>query len=375
MLVSIIIVNYRVKYFLEQTIRSAIEALGGIGDSGEIIVIDNNSGDGSIDFVKSRYGNCVTFIENKENVGFARANNQGIFRAKGEFTLILNPDTIIGSKTLKESIEWMRSHADCGGIGVRMLDGNGTFLPESKRSFTTPWVSFCKIFGLSALFPSSPLFAKYHLRYLPENEPHCVEILAGAYMLIRTDVLKSVGGFDEDFFMYGEDIDLSYRIVEAGYKNYYLPIPIIHYKGESTKKDSMRYVKVFYEAMLIFFKKHYPNYSRFFAFFIHFAIYARAAAAMLKRMFTAPFKPKNASKASDGRHWKILSDSPKQVARIIGCDCTSSDCLPTDIVIDDSCYSYQRIIECIDHMGNGKLRFHIYSAINDIIISPKMTLQ
>lgn len=375
MLVSIIIVNYRVKYFLEQTICSAQEALGAIDNDGEIIVIDNDSGDDSIDFVKSRFDHNVTFIENHENVGFARANNQGIFQAKGEFTLILNPDTIIGRDTLKKSIEWMHTHSDCGGIGVRMLDGNGVFLPESKRAFTTPWVSFCKIFGLSALFPRSPLFAKYHLRYLSEDEPHCIDILAGAYMLIRTDLLQRIGGFDEDFFMYGEDIDLSYRIVKAGYKNYYLPIPIIHYKGESTKKDSMRYVKVFYEAMLIFFRKHYPSYSRFFAFFIKSAIYMRAAAAMLKRILAAPFKGINSNRRSDNRLWKILSDTPENAAHLLnGCTMAGDNVMPTDIVIDDSCYSYQQIINCISQMGNGTLRFHVYSAKNDIIISPKMAL-
>ena len=199
--VSIVIVNYRVKFFLEQTIRSAQEALRHL--DGEIIVIDNNSGDDSIPFLKQRFPDVI-YIENTENVGFARANNQGFEIAKGKYTLILNPDTIIGERTILDCINWYESHPDCGGIGVMMSDGNGVFLPESKRSFPTPWVSFCKIFGLSALFPYSPYFAKYHLRYLSKEQPHKVDILAGAYIFVRTDILQKCQGFDNDFFMYGE---------------------------------------------------------------------------------------------------------------------------------------------------------------------------
>ena len=369
MLVTIVIVNYRVKYFLEQTLQSAMEAIDGIDGDGEIIVVDNNSGDGSMEFVKSRFGSAVTYIENTVNTGFARANNQGIALAKGEYTLMLNPDTIIGRGTIKACVEWMRSHGDCGGVGVRMLDGNGVFLPESKRAFTTPWVSFCKIFGLSRLFPRSPLFARYHLRYLTEREPHQVDILAGAFMMARTSILRSIGGFDEDFFMYGEDIDLSYRIVKAGYHNYFLPTPIIHYKGESTKKDSMRYVRVFYEAMLIFYRKHYPGYSHFFSFLIHAAVYIRAAAAMLKRAIMAPFPKK---KSGAGRLWQVISNDPGPIYSALGADARLCALKPTDIVIDDRRHSYQQIIGIIDEKSDGRLRFHIYSGRDGIIISPKM---
>ncbi|MBQ4367509.1 MAG: glycosyltransferase family 2 protein, partial [Muribaculaceae bacterium] len=256
--VTVVIVNYRVKFFLEQTLRSVMEALEGL--QSEVIVVDNHSGDDSIAFQRQRFPG-VTFIENPENVGFARANNQAIMQAQGKFTLILNPDTIITRDCITQGLAWMRDHERCGAIGVRMVDGNGVFLPESKRSFPTPWVSFCKIFGLSALFPRSRWFAKYHLRYLDDRQPHAIDILAGAYMLCRTALLQQVGGFDEDFFMYGEDIDLSFRLVQAGYENWYLPVEMIHYKGESTKKDSMRYVRVFYEAMLIFYRKHFPRFS------------------------------------------------------------------------------------------------------------------
>lgn len=248
--ISVVIVNYRVKYFLEQTVRSAKEALEGF--RGEIIVIDNNSGDDSIAHLQECFPDVIV-IQNHDNPGFGRANNQGFDIARGRFTLILNPDTIIGSHTLCDCMDFYEAHKDnCGGIGVQMHDGNGRFLPESKRSFPTPWVSFCKIFGLSSLFPRSPLFAKYHLRYLSADEPHCIDILSGAFIFVPTDLLRKIGGFDEDFFMYGEDIDLSYRIVKEGKRNYYIPSPMIHYKGESTQKDSYRYVRVFYEAMQIF---------------------------------------------------------------------------------------------------------------------------
>lgn len=371
MLVSIIIVNYRVKFFLEQTIASSLEAIEGI--KGEIIVIDNNSGDDSMEFIRHRFRDSITIIENKENVGFARANNQGIKIAQGEFILILNPDTIICRKNITDCLEWMRSHADCGGIGVRMIDGNGKFLPESKRSFTTPWVSFCKIFGLSSLFPMSPRFARYHLRYLPEKEAHEIEILAGAFMFIRGNLLKKVGGFDETFFMYGEDIDLSYRLTLEGYKNYYLPTTIIHYKGESTKKDSIRYVKVFYEAMLIFFKKHFPNYSIPFAILIRMAIYARASAAVIRRIATRPFSKKK----NDNRSciWKIISSHPEDIRPLLSSTASiTNDVKATDIVIDNRDHDYASIIAIIDKEADERLRFHIYSNENNMIISPKMAL-
>ena len=276
--VTIIIVNYRVKYFLEQTLRSVQEAIDGL--QAEVYVIDNNSGDDSIEHSRQLFP-WVKFVENKKNVGFARANNQGIVAAQGEFTLILNPDTVVTRDSVHESIAWMRSHADCGAVGVRMVDGNGVFLPESKRAFPTPWVSFCKIFGLSRLFPNSPMFAKYHLRYLSDREPHQVDILSGAFMLCRTQLLQQVGGFDEDFFMYGEDIDLSYRLLKGGWQNWYLPLPITHYKGKSTNKSEYRYVHVFYQAMLIFFRKHYSHLSFIYTLPVKAAIYFRAFIALI----------------------------------------------------------------------------------------------
>lgn len=286
MKLSVVIVNYNVKYYLEQCLRSVIKASENIDT--EIFVVDNNSSDNSISYLKPLFPS-VSFISNKDNPGFSKANNQAIKIATGEYILLLNPDTIVGEHTFSNVCDFMDAHTNAGALGVKMTDGYGRFLPESKRGFPSPWNSFCKIFGLSKLFPYSPVFAKYHLRYLNKNEIHEVDVLAGAFMLLRKTVLDKVGVLDEDFFMYGEDIDLSYRVTLGGYKNYYFPEPIIHYKGESTKKD-FKYVKIFYQAMIIFFKKHYPNYSRIYGLFVQSGIYFRAGIGMAGKLL--PFKKK-----------------------------------------------------------------------------------
>ena len=370
--VTIVIVNYRVKYFLEQTLRSVKEAISGL--QAEVYVIDNNSGDDSIEHSRALFP-WVKFIENKKNVGFARANNQGIVAAQGEFTLILNPDTIISTESLCRPIAWMREHSDCGAVGVRMVDGNGTFLPESKRAFTTPWVSFCKIFGLSKLFPNSPTFAKYHLRYLNDREAHKVDILSGAFMLCRTQLLQQVGGFDEDFFMYGEDIDLCYRMYKTGMNNWYLPVEIIHYKGESTKKDSMRYVRVFYEAMLIFYRKHYPRYSWIGYPIVQLGVAVRASMAMLKRAFKR-ILPTKSPHPTNNAPWVILSDNHARVTMATGLNHFKMAIPaegPAQVLIDDATYSYSEIIHIISSNSRKGVEFHIYSAANELIISPKMS--
>lgn len=369
--ITIVIVNYRVKYFLEQTLRSVGEALQGL--RGEVYVIDNNSGDDSIEHSRQLFP-WVKFVENKKNVGFSRANNQGIVAAQGEFTLILNPDTIITAESLKQPIAWMRDHPDCGAVGVRMLDGNGVFLPESKRAFPTPWVSFCKIFGLSKLFPNSPWFAKYHLRYLSDNEPHQIDILSGAFMMCRTPLLQEVGGFDEDFFMYGEDIDLSYRLHLAGKNNWYLPVQIIHYKGESTKKDSMRYVRVFYEAMLIFYRKHYPRYSWIGYPLVQLGVAVRASMALVKRG-AKRILPTKSPHPTNNAPWVILSDNRPQVTMATGLNHFKNgipDSGPAQVLIDDATYSYSEIVSLISQHSRQGVEFHIFSSHNKLIISPKM---
>ncbi len=280
--ISVVIVNYNVAYFLEQCLNSVFKALTKC--SGEVFVVDNDSIDASIEMIKDKFPQ-VTLIENKENVGFSKANNQAIASSKGEFILLLNPDTVVEEDTFLKVIMFMKAHPEAGGLGVRMLDGKGKFLPESKRGLPTPLVALTKIIGLSSLFPKSKYFGKYHLGYLDEHKTNEVDILSGAFMLMRKKTLEKVGLLDEAFFMYGEDVDLSYRIQLGGYKNYYFPeTRIIHYKGESTKKSSVNYVFVFYNAMIIFAQKHFSNKNAaVFSFLINMAIYLRAGIAILSR--------------------------------------------------------------------------------------------
>ena len=279
---TVIIVNYNVQHFLEQCLHSVRKAAKNV--STEIFVVDNNSVDGSVNMVKEKFPEAQ-IIENKKNTGFSFANNQAMKISKGEYILLLNPDTVVEEDTFEKVITFMDVHPDAGGLGVKMLDGKGSFLPESKRGLPTPAVAFYKIFGFSRLFPRSKTFGRYHLGFLDKDKTHEVDILSGAFMLMRKSVLDKVGLLDETFFMYGEDIDLSYRIILGGYKNYYFPeTRIIHYKGESTKKSSINYVFVFYKAMVIFANKHFSqNNAKLFSFLINIAIYLRAGAAIFIR--------------------------------------------------------------------------------------------
>ena len=285
MKLSIVIVNYNVKHFLNQCLQSVKKAIQNI--EAEIFVVDNASSDNSVEMLKKKFP-WVNIIANTENKGFSCANNQALKIAKGEFVLLLNPDTLVEEDTFEKCIAFMNQTPDAGAIGVKMINGNGEFLPESKRALPIPSVAFYKIFGLSKLFPRSKKFGSYHLTYLDNNETQSVEVLSGAFMFIRKKVLDEIGLLDETFFMYGEDIDLSYRIIKAGYKNYYLPeTRIIHYKGESTKKSTVNYVVVFYKAMQIFAKKHFTNKKSFLLTWIfNLAIWLRASLSIGKRVLS-----------------------------------------------------------------------------------------
>ncbi len=287
---SVIIVNYNVEHFLDQCLHSVTRAISNC--SAEVIIVDNASVDGSIEMLKAKYSN-FQLIANKENTGFSKANNQAIRIAKGEYVLLLNPDTVVAENTFSKVIEFMDEHPKAGGLGIHSIDGKGKFLPESKRGLPTPSVAFYKIFGLSKLFPKSKRFGQYHLGHLPEDQTNEIDILSGAFMLMRKKTLDEVGILDEDYFMYGEDIDLSYRIQKSGYKNYYFAdSTIIHYKGESTKKSSVNYVLIFYKAMVIFAKKHFGGKNAFlFSTLINFAIYLRAFFALISRVISRSFMP------------------------------------------------------------------------------------
>lgn len=287
---SVIIVNYNVKYFLEQCLYSVFKALKHIPS--EVFVVDNNSVDGSLALIREKFPQ-VKLIANTQNTGFAVANNQALRQAAGQYVLLLNPDTVVQEDTFEKTLAFMNSHPNAGALGIKMLDGKGNFLPESKRGLPTPAVAFYKIFGLAKLFPRSKKFGQYHLSYLDKNQNHPVDVLCGAFMLLRREALDKTGLLDETFFMYGEDIDLSYRVTKAGYKNYYFAeSSIIHYKGESTKKSSVNYVIVFYKAMAIFARKHFSQgRARLFTFLIYFAIYVRAAGAIAARFIRQLFFP------------------------------------------------------------------------------------
>jgi len=290
MKLSIIIVNYNVAYFLEQCLQSVYAALKNI--DAEVFVVDNNSVDNSVEMVLNKFPQ-IKLIQNKQNLGFSKANNQAIRATKGEYILLLNPDTVVESDTFEKTVSFMDETPDAGGLGVKMIDGRGEFLPESKRSLPVPAVAFYKIFGLAKLFKKSKKFGKYHLSYLNPDEINAVEVLCGAFMLLRKSVLDKVGLLDEDYFMYGEDVDLSYRIIKGGFKNYYFPkTRIIHYKGESTKKSSVNYVLVFYRAMQIFAKKHFSQKNaKVFNAMINFAIWTRASLSIIKRLFLKTIVP------------------------------------------------------------------------------------
>jgi GT2 family glycosyltransferase len=272
--ISIVIVNYRVKEYIANLLNSLTRSSKNL--SVEIFVVDNASGDDSIAYLEQRFPD-VHYIQNDENVGFGKANNQAIEKAKGKYTLIINPDTLVSEDTLLTLVSHMEAHEKCGACGCKILNPDGTFAPESRRSVPTIWSAACKVFGLNSLFPNSKLFGKYYLSWLGENEPSQVPVLSGSFMFWRSDVLKQLGGFDERFFMYGEDIDLCYRIEDTGYHIDYVPdTSIIHYKGESTKKGDLKYIRLFNKALYQFFDKQYSSrYSLLFKILIYIAIRLR----------------------------------------------------------------------------------------------------
>ncbi|TSA42568.1 MAG: glycosyltransferase family 2 protein [Chitinophagaceae bacterium] len=280
MRLSVIIVNYNVKYFLEQCLCSVQKACTGI--NAEVWVVDNASADGSEAYFKDRFP-AVQFIWNKENQGFAKANNLALAKATGDFILFLNPDTLLPEDCFKKCIGFLDSKNCNGALGIRMVDGAGNFLKESKRGFPTAMTAFYKLSGLASLFPRSTVFAKYYLGNLSEKENHEVDVLAGAFMMVPRKVLEQTGGFDERFFMYGEDVDLSYRIQQAGYKNYYFSeSSILHFKGESSNKHSLKQLIVFYKAMLLFVKKYQRGLGdKLFGLFLQVAIYLRIIVAVI----------------------------------------------------------------------------------------------
>ncbi|MBS1773156.1 MAG: glycosyltransferase [Bacteroidetes bacterium] len=284
MKLSVIIVNYNVKYFLEVCLHSVFRAASGI--AAEVIVVDNDSKDGSIAMIKSKYPQ-VRLIENKENVGFGKANNQGVEIAQGEYILFLNPDTVMPEDFFTKMLGYMDAHPEAGSIGPKLIDGKGQFAPDGKKSFPSLSVAIFKTTGINKIFSKSPYFNKYYAVHIGDNETAAVEVLSGCCMLVRKTVIDKIGGaFDEDYFMYCEDVDLSWRIKQAGYQNVYYPeATLIHYKGESTRKATLSYVRIFNEALVTFVKKHYSkSNARLFILFINVGIVLRAVLSAVKQV-------------------------------------------------------------------------------------------
>lgn len=376
MQLSVIIVHYKVKYFLEQCLHAVEKAVKGI--EAEIWVLDNASQDGCVAYLQTKFPS-VQFIANPVNVGFGKANNQVLTLAKGRFILFLNPDTIIAEDSLQKTINLLEADKKAGACGIQMLDGSGKFLPESKRAFPNLRPALFKLIGLSALFPKSAYFNTYALGDLPASQNHQVAVLAGAYLMVKKEVLEITGAFDEQFFMYGEDIDLSYRIEKAGYKNYYLGETfILHFKGESTLKGSLNYVQLFYNAMIVFVKKHYTSSgSRIFSWLLQAAIVLRGLASVFYRLLLGvlPFdKIKSIARKKNKTTIIVAGEKElEEVTRILTNENSSPKyihLLPTEIeairqyksaeiVFCTGSLSYKKILTTIkENKQNHLFRFH-----------------
>ena len=376
MKISVVIVNYNVKYYVGQCIDSVRRALQGI-DS-EIIVVDNHSRDGSVDYLSKIEG--VRIIESGHNLGFSKANNIAIRQSTAEYVLMLNPDTIVAEDAIRMIIDFADSHPQAGGIGVRMHNDWGTTARESRRGLPSPMTSFYKIIGLSKRLPQHRKYGRYYMGWLPWDSPSRIEVVSGACFLVRRKALDEVGLMDEDYFMYGEDIDLSYRLLKGGWENWFVPADIIHYKGESTQKTSFNYVHVFYNAMLIFMRKHYSHLSWLIIWPLQIAVYFIALLALMGTLFDRMKK----SLGFGGRYkreFPVLylegSDTMKEKCRAIamrkGLSVIDSldDCKQNIVVrvFDPSDMSYADIIKHMSESANNRVRLGLYHNDKDIIIT------
>ncbi len=378
MKLTVVIVNYKVEHFLVQCLHSVSRSMHGI--DGEIIVVDNASGGGSLDYVRRMFPD-VTYIENTENLGFARANNIGIRRGSGQYVMLLNPDTFISEQLIPSCIKLLDSDTTIGATGVRMLNQDGTFALESRRGVPTPFTAFCKMSGLNSLFPYSHKLGRYYMRYLDEHRANPIDVISGACMFIRRSVLDECGLLDEDYFMYGEDIDLSYRMLQTGHQNYYLPTLMLHYKGESSNKNTYHYVYIFYQAMYIFFRKHYSHYNWLLSVPIRMAIYIKGASEYLTRKLWQLFGNKHTMHEYMQQKRYLLRGSNRNIERMatlcdrhhLVYDLFNASCTTADyIIFDTDSFSYQDILSEMEKWGaDGSKRPMIatYSSQMDCIIT------
>ena len=381
MRLTVAIVNYNVKYYLEQCLHSLEKALAGM--EAEVIVVDNHSHDGSVAYLQSRFPS-VRFIPLQHNDGFSRANNRAIRASSGHYVLLLNPDVIVAEDTLREAIRFMDAHDRVGAVGVRMLNPDGTDALESRRGVPTPMTAFWKMSGLCARFPSSRRFARYYMSYLPWDEPAEIEIVSGAFFLVRRKALEEVGLLDTDFFMYGEDIDLSYRLRKAGWQNWYLPLRILHYKGMSTRKSSFRYVHVFYGAMLIFLRKHFSSLSFWLSLPIRVIICLKALAVLLTLAAGAArkslgFPPRRRGVQESAYIFSGGEEARRQFARIMKernlrllsetSIPDSSEPKPLCCVYDTEAYSYAEILAQLSSQHRGTASLGTFNPRTGVVIT------
>jgi GT2 family glycosyltransferase len=371
---SIIIVNYNVKYFLEHCLCSVLKACRHL--TAEVWVVDNNSTDNSRSYFMQRFAS-VKFIWNDDNIGFARANNLALAKARGQHILFLNPDTILAEDTLELCLDWFDKNRDTGALGVKMLDGRGVFLPESKRGFPSFWASVFKFTGLSAVFPQSAILARYYSGHLPANCTHPVEVISGAFMMVPKNILDQTGGFDEAYFMYAEDIDLSYRIQKAGFSNtYFAGTTIVHFKGESTQKNTDSYVKHFYGAMQLFVKKYYQPPAAFFLrgmlqLFIWIKLrWLPVRKYIYKKQTALPFRHTAALAMITAEELPqvslLLADKFAQITRVTD---TEEVHHPAAIICSASVLSYKQTIEMIENASGSNSAFYWYNNLCNSIIN------
>jgi GT2 family glycosyltransferase len=356
MQLSVIILNYNVRYFLEQCVLSVENAIKTL--DAEIIVIDNNSSDDSCEMMKQRFPH-IKLIENKDNLGFPKGNNIGVAQAKGEYICILNPDTVVAEDAFEKIASFLAITENVGIVGVKLIDGTGNFLPESKRDIPTPWVAFTKITGLYKIFPKSRIFGKYYAQHLSEIETGKVDILVGAFMVMKRNLYNEIGGFDENCFMYSDDIDLSYRVLKEGKSNYYFhETLVIHYKGESTVKDET-YMKRFQEAMNFFYKKHF-KVSFFFSVFMKMGILFFSFVKMFQGKSKQKRNPQNYILVSQDEFLKdVLENKLKNPIQLQKSAQFVFENKNSEVIFDQNFNSFKTIIDAFETNKNKGMSFKI----------------
>ena len=356
MQLSVIILNYNVRYFLEQCVLSVENAIKTL--DAEIIVIDNNSSDDSCEMIKQRFPH-IKLIENKDNLGFPKGNNIGVAQAKGEYICILNPDTVVAEDAFEKIASFLAIIENVGIVGVKLIDGTGNFLPESKRGIPTPWVAFTKITGLYKIFPKSRIFGKYYAQHLSENQTGKVDILVGAFMVMKRNLYNEIGGFDENCFMYSDDIDLSYRALKEGKSNYYFhETLVIHYKGESTVKDET-YMKRFQEAMNFFYKKHF-KVSFFFSVFMKMGILFFSFVKMFQGKSKQKRNPQNYILVSQDEFLKdVLENKLKNPIQLQKSAQFVFENKNSEVIFDQNFNSFKTIIDAFETNKNKGMSFKI----------------